>query len=157
MVRAFAGVVPPVVMTSSWLAPDVVMPNAPEIVEAPALLSCRIPPSAVALVDVMVRVPPSVRLFPPTMRTVFAAVAPPDPVDHEAMDALKSEVTRQTRELNALQTKLAEIRSEQSSAATELAQQNRALERVEGAISTLPDSLKPSSRSRSDWKYCRRL
>ena len=74
MVRAFAGVVPAVVMTSSLLVADVVIPE-PLMVRPPPALSCKIPPKAVALVEVIERFPPRVRL-PPVRRTVFAAETP---------------------------------------------------------------------------------
>ena len=74
MVSVFAGVVPAVVMTSSWLVPEVVMPK-PLIVRAPPALSCKMPPKAVAPVEVIERLPPKVRL-PPVRRTVFATETP---------------------------------------------------------------------------------
>ena len=75
IVRSLAGVVPAVVITNSWLVPEVVMPKAPPIDAAPAALSCRMPPSAVALVAVIVRLPPSVML-PPERRIVLAKAVP---------------------------------------------------------------------------------
>ena len=101
MVRAFAGVVPPVVMTSSWLAVEVVMPKAPEIVEAPVELSCRMPPSVVALSDVIVKVPPRVRLFPPTIRTVFANAAPPSTIDPPVTTVLFAAAPGEARAVTA--------------------------------------------------------
>lgn len=68
--------------------------------------------------------------------------APPNPVDHQALDALKSEIAQQTNTLSKVQTTLDEVRDEQQAASTELALQTRTLERVEGTIDKLPDSLR---------------
>ncbi|MCX7063597.1 MAG: RimK/LysX family protein, partial [Proteobacteria bacterium] len=68
--------------------------------------------------------------------------APSDPVDHEALDALKAEVARQTDTLSGMQTTLDAVRTEQQAASTEQTLQTHALERVEGSVIALPDSLK---------------
>ena len=75
IVSAFAGVAPAVVITSSLLVAEVVIPKLPEMVAAPPVLSCRMPPNAVALAEVIVSVPPSTTL-PPARRKVFAATPP---------------------------------------------------------------------------------
>ena len=69
-------------------------------------------------------------------------VVTPDPADKEAIDALRVEVTRQAEQLAGMQTALGGIRDQQNAAAGEFAQQHQALARVEGAVTTLPDSLK---------------
>ncbi|HEY6598826.1 MAG TPA: RimK/LysX family protein [Pseudomonadales bacterium] len=66
----------------------------------------------------------------------------PNPADKETVDALRAEVTRQAEQLATMQTTLADIRSQQNVAAGEFANQNQALARVEGAVTTLPESLK---------------
>ena len=66
----------------------------------------------------------------------------PNPADKETIDALRGEVTRQTDQLASVQAALGDIRSQQNSAAGELVQQNQALARVEGAVTTLPESLR---------------
>jgi hypothetical protein len=74
-----------------------------------------------------------------------APIAPapqPDPADNPSLDGLKAEVARLTDELVDLQTTVGDMRSEQQAVTTELDLQNRALGRVEGAVTTLPDSLK---------------
>ena len=59
-----------------------------------------------------------------------------------ALDTLKGEVAQLTREVVDLQTTLGEVHTEQQAATTELDLQNRALGRVEGAVATLPESLR---------------
>lgn len=67
---------------------------------------------------------------------------PPQPAANESLDALKAEVVRLTGQVGDLHTTLADVRSEQQAVTTELDVQTHAIGRVEGAISTLPDSLK---------------
>jgi hypothetical protein len=66
----------------------------------------------------------------------------PDPVDHQEIDALKAAVARQTDSLGDVQTTLGQVHTEQQTAATELALQAHTLERIEGAVTTLPDAIK---------------
>ena len=75
MVKAFAFVVPELLTINSPLAAETNI-FVPEIVEAPPALSCKTPPIAVALVEVIVSAPPlRLRLLPPVMRIVLAASA----------------------------------------------------------------------------------
>lgn len=62
--------------------------------------------------------------------------------DNEALDALKVEVVRLTGQVNDLQTTLTDVHTEQQAVTTELEVQTHAIGRVEGAVSTLPESLK---------------
>ena len=66
----------------------------------------------------------------------------PSPLDKEAIDALRGDVARQTDQLASVQTTLDAIRSMQHSAAGELEHQNQVLARVDGSMTTLPESLK---------------
>lgn len=70
------------------------------------------------------------------------AAVVPDPVDHQALDALKAEFARQTDSIGDVQTTLGQVRSEQQAASTELTLQTQTLERIEGAVTTLPDAIK---------------
>jgi hypothetical protein len=65
-----------------------------------------------------------------------------DTTDRSSVDSLQAEVTRLNKELVNLQSTLSEMHTEQQAVTTELDLQNRALGRVEGAVATLPDSLK---------------
>jgi len=69
---------------------------------------------------------------------------PPSPQvpDTQAMDALHAQVVELTNQIQDLRMNLTAMRSEQQAVTTELDLQNRALGRVEGNITTLPDSLK---------------
>jgi hypothetical protein len=67
---------------------------------------------------------------------------PTQPADSDSLDALKAEVARLTTQVSDLSTTLADVRSEQQAVTTEIDVQTHAIGRVEGAISTLPDSLK---------------
>ena len=69
--------------------------------------------------------------------------APPaEPVADPSLDALKAEVARLSGELVNVQTALAVVRADQQSVTTELGVQTHAIGRVEGAVATLPESLK---------------
>jgi len=69
--------------------------------------------------------------------------APPaEPVVNPSLDALKAEVALLNGELASLQTALAGVRTEQQSVTTEVDVQTHAIERVEGAVATLPEALK---------------
>jgi hypothetical protein len=69
--------------------------------------------------------------------------APPaEPMENPSLDALKAEVARLNGELSNVQSVLADVRTEQQSVATELDVQTHAIGRVEGAVATLPESLK---------------
>lgn len=69
--------------------------------------------------------------------------APPaEPVENPSLDALKAEVARLNGELSNVQSTLADVRTEQQTVATELDVQTHAIGRVEGAVATLPESLK---------------
>ncbi len=69
--------------------------------------------------------------------------APPaEPAENPSLDALKAEVARLNGELSNVQSALADVRTEQKSVATELDVQTHAIGRVEGAVATLPESLK---------------
>jgi hypothetical protein len=70
---------------------------------------------------------------------------PPAPVDdatRQAMQALNLQVEAMSGEIGTLRSTLEVVRTEQQALITELDLQNRALGRVEGAVTTLPDSLK---------------
>ncbi len=69
--------------------------------------------------------------------------APPaEPVENPSLVALKAEVARLNGELSNVQSALADVRTEQQTVATELGVQTHAIGRVEGAVATLPESLK---------------
>lgn len=69
--------------------------------------------------------------------------APPaEPVANPSLDALKAEVARLNGELSNVQSALSDVRTEQETVATELDVQTHAIGRVEGAVATLPESLK---------------
>ena len=68
--------------------------------------------------------------------------APAEPVANPSLDALKAEVALLNGELAKVQTALADVRTEQQSVTTELDVQTHAIGRVEGAVATLPESLK---------------
>ena len=69
--------------------------------------------------------------------------APPtEPVENPSLDALKAEVARLNGELSNVQSALADVHTEQQTVATELDVQTHAIGRVEGAVATLPESLK---------------
>ncbi len=69
--------------------------------------------------------------------------APPaEPAENPSLDALKAEVARLNGELSNVQSALADVRTEQQTVATELDVQTHAIGRVEGAVATLPESLK---------------
>jgi hypothetical protein len=72
----------------------------------------------------------------------MAPVNPPEQPGRDAMQALQTEVAQLSGELVELQSTLATMRDEQQAVVTELDLQNRALGRVEGAVTTLPDALK---------------
>jgi hypothetical protein len=74
-----------------------------------------------------------------------APIAPmhqPDRPDRAALEALQAQVSELSGELADLNSTLAAVRGEQQAVVTELDLQNRALGRVEGAVTTLPESLK---------------
>jgi hypothetical protein len=83
-----------------------------------------------------------------TMSIACAPIAPaPNPVqpaDNDSLDALKAEVVRLTGQVGDLRSTLADVRSAQQAVTTELDVQTHAIGRVEGAVSTLPDSLRKS-------------
>jgi hypothetical protein len=96
-------------------------------------------------------------LFAATIGCAPIAPAPQAPVQtDESVNELKAEVARLTGELGTLQTMLADVRKEQKATATELNQQGVTLWRVEGAVSTLPESMKqvcpPPSREDAECK-----
>lgn len=69
--------------------------------------------------------------------------APPaEPLENPSLDALKAEVSRLSGEVVDLQATLADVRTEQQAVTTELDVQTHAIGRVEGAVATLPESLK---------------
>ena len=72
----------------------------------------------------------------------IAPVSQAGPVADPSLDTLKAEVSRLTGELVTLQTTIADLRTEQQSVTGELGLQSQTLGRVEGAVATLPDSLK---------------
>jgi hypothetical protein len=88
----------------------------------------------------------TVALLAATISVACAPMAPAPnqtpPANNETLDALKAEVVLLTGQVSDLHTALAEVRSEQQAVTTELDVQTHAIGRVEGAISTLPDSLK---------------
>ena len=65
-----------------------------------------------------------------------------EPLANPSLDALKAEVARLNGELAKIAAALADVRTDQQSVATELDVQTHAIGRVEGAVATLPDSLK---------------
>jgi outer membrane murein-binding lipoprotein Lpp len=69
-------------------------------------------------------------------------VTPSADPDRQTVDALQAEVAELSGEVSDLQNTLAAVRSEQQAVTTELDLQNRALGRVETAVTALPDSLK---------------
>jgi hypothetical protein len=72
----------------------------------------------------------------------IAPVPPAERVVDPSLDVLKTEITRLSGELANVQSALAEVRTEQQSVTTELDVQSHAIGRVEGAVATLPESLK---------------
>lgn len=69
--------------------------------------------------------------------------APPaEPVANPSLDALKAEMARLNGELSNVQSALSDVRTEQQTVVTELDVQTHAIGRVEGAVATLPESLK---------------
>ena len=75
---------------------------------------------------------------------IAPAPNPTQPADNDSLDALKAEVVHLTGQVGDLRSTLADVRSEQQAVTTELDVQTHAIGRVEGAISTLPDSLRKS-------------
>jgi hypothetical protein len=73
---------------------------------------------------------------------IAPAPNPTPPPDTKSLDALKAEVVRLTGQVDELQSTLTDVRNEQQTVTTELDVQTHAIGRVEGAISTLPDSLR---------------
>ncbi len=65
-----------------------------------------------------------------------------EPIENPSLDALKAEVVRLSGQVVDLQTTLADVRTEQEATTTELDVQTHAIGRVEGAVATLPESLK---------------
>lgn len=64
--------------------------------------------------------------------------------DHQSVTAIQAEVAELSGELADLQNTLAAVRSEQQAVTTALDSQNRAIGRVETAVTALPESLKQS-------------
>lgn len=65
-----------------------------------------------------------------------------EPLENPSLDALKAEVSRLSGEVVDLKATLTDVRTGQQAVATELDVQTHAIGRVEGAVATLPESLK---------------
>ncbi len=66
----------------------------------------------------------------------------PDPQTTQAMETLNRQIVELSGEIGTLRNTLDALRTEQQTVITELDLQNRAIGRMEGAVTTLPDSMK---------------